>query len=74
MQALRDDDPAYVADYRLLGRLGEGGMGVVYLARSPRGRMVAVKSRPAPRAGRSGVPLRGARAGCPAPPGGGGGA
>ncbi|EHM25242.1 DUF4328 domain-containing protein [Streptomyces anulatus] len=44
MQALRDDDPAYVADYRLLGRLGEGGMGVVYLARSPRGRMVAVKS------------------------------
>ncbi|SER63688.1 protein kinase domain-containing protein [Streptomyces qinglanensis] len=44
MQALREDDPAHVADYRLLGRLGEGGMGVVYLARSPRGRMVAVKS------------------------------
>ncbi|MGV9659818.1 protein kinase domain-containing protein [Streptomyces koyangensis] len=44
MHALRDDDPTHVADYRLLGRLGEGGMGVVYLARSPRGRMVAVKS------------------------------
>ncbi|MER7195681.1 protein kinase domain-containing protein [Streptomyces flaveolus] len=44
MRALRQDDPVRVADYRLLGRLGEGGMGVVYLARSPRGRMVAVKS------------------------------
>ncbi|MEU3192004.1 hypothetical protein ABZ686_15495 [Streptomyces sp. NPDC006992] len=32
-----------MADYRLLGRLDEGGIGVVYLARSPRGRMVAVK-------------------------------
>ncbi|MYQ79859.1 DUF4328 domain-containing protein [Streptomyces sp. SID4923] len=44
VRALRADDPVRVADYRLLGRLGEGGMGVVYLARSPRGRMVAVKS------------------------------
>ncbi|WP_445064313.1 protein kinase domain-containing protein [Streptomyces sp. SAS_281] len=44
VRALRSDDPVRVADYRLLGRLGEGGMGVVYLARSPRGRMVAVKS------------------------------
>ncbi|MET9557423.1 serine/threonine-protein kinase [Streptomyces sp. NPDC006645] len=29
--------------YRLLGRLGAGGMGVVYLGRSPGGRVVAVK-------------------------------
>ncbi|MFF8597050.1 protein kinase [Streptomyces sp. NPDC015220] len=42
--ALREHDPERIADYRLLGRLGEGGMGVVYLARSSRGRMVAVKS------------------------------
>ncbi|GGJ65346.1 hypothetical protein GCM10010121_089940 [Streptomyces brasiliensis] len=44
MLALREHDPEWIADYRLLGRLGEGGMGVVYLARSSRGRMVAVKS------------------------------
>ncbi|MBO8185313.1 protein kinase domain-containing protein [Streptomyces spirodelae] len=44
MLALRDHDPERIASYRLLGRLGEGGMGVVYLARSSRGRMVAVKS------------------------------
>ncbi|MFH9333796.1 hypothetical protein ACH4KU_33100 [Streptomyces althioticus] len=44
MLALREHDPERIADYRLLGQLGEGGMGVVYLARSSRGRMVAVKS------------------------------
>ncbi|GLX49391.1 hypothetical protein Shyhy01_23410 [Streptomyces hygroscopicus subsp. hygroscopicus] len=44
MLPLREHDPEQIADYRLLGRLGEGGMGVVYLARSSRGRMVAVKS------------------------------
>ncbi|MGW1116919.1 hypothetical protein ACWD5B_07390 [Streptomyces tanashiensis] len=44
MQPLQEHDPDRIADYRLLGRLGEGGMGVVYLARSPKGRMVAVKT------------------------------
>ncbi|MEV4642344.1 serine/threonine-protein kinase [Actinoplanes sp. NPDC049548] len=36
-------DPASVGPYRLAGRLGEGGMGTVYLATDPQGRRVAVK-------------------------------
>ncbi|MFG2284462.1 serine/threonine-protein kinase [Streptomyces sp. NPDC048595] len=36
-------DPRQIGEYRLIGRLGEGGMGRVFLARSDRGRTVAVK-------------------------------
>ncbi|GAB2870412.1 serine/threonine-protein kinase [Streptomyces mayteni] len=43
MRPLRDQDPREVGGYRLLGTLGTGGMGTVYLARSQRGRLVAVK-------------------------------
>ena len=35
--------PGTLGPYRLQDRLGEGGMGVVYLARDPQGRQVAVK-------------------------------
>ena len=43
MAQLAADDPHSVGGYRLLSRLGAGGMGSVYLARSEGGRTVAVK-------------------------------
>ncbi|WP_036391420.1 serine/threonine protein kinase [Micromonospora chokoriensis] len=40
---LRPGDPARLGGYEVLDRLGDGGMGSVFLARSPQGRRVAVK-------------------------------
>ena len=43
MLPLGADDPRVLGEFRLHFRLGEGGMGRVYLASSPGGRAVAVK-------------------------------
>ncbi len=44
LEQLRRWDPERIGPYVLLGRLGAGAMGRVYLGRSPAGRLVAVKT------------------------------
>jgi len=43
MEDLRDADPRNVGPYRLISRIGVGGMGVVYLAEDASGQRVALK-------------------------------
>lgn len=43
MEELRSTDPSWIGGHRLLGRLGAGGMGVVYLGRTVDGALAAVK-------------------------------
>src|ERR1700745_3147339 len=43
VEGLHAGDPPRAGQYRLVGRLGAGGMGQVFQGRSPGGRLVAVK-------------------------------
>lgn len=58
---LEPGDPRKVGPYWLLGRLGSGGMGWVFLGRSPGGRYVAVKVVRAELAGQADFRIRFAR-------------
>ena len=44
VQSLRRWDPDWIGPFAIVGRLGAGAMGQVYLARSTAGRLVAVKT------------------------------
>ncbi|MCQ9131866.1 serine/threonine-protein kinase [Streptomyces hilarionis] len=44
MESLESTDPATIGGYPLLARLGAGGMGQVYLSRTPTGRPLALKT------------------------------
>jgi serine/threonine protein kinase len=43
MEPLGRGDPREIGNYQLIARLGEGGMGTVYLGKSPSGLLVAIK-------------------------------
>ncbi|BFO17822.1 hypothetical protein SHKM778_42100 [Streptomyces sp. KM77-8] len=58
MERLRPFDPSEIGGHRLVGRLGAGGMGVVYLARSPHGAWCALKVIRAEHAGDPGFRAR----------------
>jgi serine/threonine protein kinase len=61
LEELKAGDPPQIGPYQLLARLGIGGMGQVFLGRSPGGRLVAVKVIRAELAGDPGFRARFAR-------------
>jgi serine/threonine protein kinase len=43
LEPLESDDPRHVGPFTLIGRLGGGGMGMVFLGKLPSGRLAAIK-------------------------------
>ena len=43
VRGLEPGDPPLIGPYRLVGRIGSGGMGRVFLGLSPEGQLAAVK-------------------------------
>ncbi|MFD6949255.1 hypothetical protein A6A08_05295 [Nocardiopsis sp. TSRI0078] len=69
VRPLASGDPAEIGGHRLVGRLGDGGGGVVYAAVAPSGEAVALRAAragriPAAASGRNTVPVRHDRSVC----------
>jgi hypothetical protein len=69
VEPLRRWDPEQVGGYVLIGRLGSGAIGQVYLGRSPAGRLVTGKTNQSRASRGAGLPEQVRPGGCSRPAG-----